>query len=292
MKIINGINPIASGIDWLAIPDLAEFWKDHAPANADVGGQRCVWLSREDCSTLHPDSLSSMERDAFDDRERTNSYHVTQRGAAGNILNSFCPVKTVKHLVEKVKLPRDFAGVIAPDHEIPAWMSCLHSAVYGDLSMAIIGSFPASRVREYAGIRTDWVMEWNKNEDRSHELMAMDAVTLGPVITPMLSLYVPGWAYIKDLPLFQKMILHNIKRSKNRRVDTIAISPIIEGTYKNGDYTSGDVVPVEVMRIILQAIADAGAAAVLWGAAANDEQAGRLLRAVQESVVKAAEGVK
>ena len=286
MKIINGINPIASGIDWLAIPDLAEFWKDHAPANADVGGQRCVWLSRADCSVQ---SKIDLEQDEENIKSKDRA---VQRFAADCMLSSFCPITTVKHLVEKVKLPRDFAGVIAPDHEIPAWMSCLHSAVYGDLSMAIIGSFPASRVREYAGIRTDWVMEWNKNEDRSHELMAMDAVTLGPVITPMLSLYVPGWAYIKDLPLFQKMILHNIKRSKNRRVDTIAISPIIEGTYKNGDYTSGDVVPVEVMRIILQAIADAGAAAVLWGAAANDEQAGRLLNAVQESVVKAAEGVK
>lgn len=285
MKIINGINPLASGIDWLAIPDLAEFWKDHAPANADQGGQRCVWMSPADNSVAPPHHVKCL-------REAIKKHEKDPWGARANadeLLASFCPVKTVKHLVEEVKLPRDFAGVIAFDHEIPAWMSCLHSRAYGSLWCAINRVFPVAKIREYAGVRADWVLGWNK-EDRSHELQAMDSATDMTSISPMMSLYVPGWEYIKDRERFKAMVQRNVKRSRHHGY--FAISPIIEGTYKNGDYTSGDVVPVEVMRIILQAIADAGAAAVLWGAATNDEQAGRLLEAVQESVVKAAEGVK
>ena len=285
MKIINGINPLASGIDWLGVPDLAEFWKDHAPANAEQGGQRCVWLSRADCSVFDEMIVKRFER--FELKVPGTLIH---RQTCDALLASFCPVKTVKHLVEKVKLPRDFAGVIATDHEIPAWMSCLHYVVYDNLYMAIQSVLPRAAVCEYAGGRADWVMGWNK-EDRSHELAAMDAVTCAPVLTPMMSRYVPGWEYIKDRERFKAMVDRNIERVGDAAY--FAISPFIEKTQKvEGDYTSGDVVPVDVMRIILQAIADAGAAAVLWGAAKDDEQAGRLLRAVQESVVKAAEGVK
>jgi len=284
MKIINGINPLASGIDWLGVPDLAEFWKDHAPANAEQGGQRCVWLSRADCSVFDEMIVKRFER--FELKVPGTLIH---RQTCDALLASFCPVKTVKHLVEVVKLPRDFAGVIAFDHEIPAWMSCLHIQAYNNLWRGITGAFPDAQIREYAGVFTDWVLQYSK-PDRLHELDAMDRAAECGLLHTMPSLYIPGREYFKDLARFEMMVRRNVKRWCYPKY--IAVSPIIEGTYANGDYTSGDVVPVDVMRIILQSLHDAGAAAVLWGAAKDDEQAGRLLRAVQESVVKAAGGVK
>jgi len=288
-KILNAFNPCGTDMNPAADPRLAEFY--YGGGRHPGHDNRVVWLSREDCSVKERLGVKLDEAHAFNPK----ASEIMRRSACDALLASFCPIKTVCKLVER-GVPRDFDGIIGMDHEIPAWMSCLHSSVYNDLRNAINEVFPLAKIAEYAGIRTDWVMGWNK-EDRSHELAVMDRTANCGPLAPMMSLYVPGWEYIKDRVRFKDMVERNVNRATAEGFghddQAFAVSPFIEGTQKDpGDYTSGDLVPVEAMTVIVKAINSIGANVAIWGAAYNEKQGNRFVDAVEQVVIPAVEAAE
>lgn len=276
IHILDGTNPHATGIDVFADPELAEFAREHAPPNADKGAQRVVWLSRADCS-LHSDrTVDVFMKHVTDDRNP-----ILARQSADHLLASFCPLKTVGRLIER-GVPRDFAGVIATDHELPPWCSTLHSDVYFDLREAINAAFPAACVCEYAGVATDW------GNRPDYEVSAMDAVSRMN-LCPMGSLYVPA-GYFDDLVKFAALVKSNTNRwERNGFVEYVAINPIVQGTYKGNDYAAGQIVPPEVQAIVIGEIIRIGASPVIWQAYTDSKQAGVVAKAISESIVPAVE---
>jgi len=286
--LLNAFNPLGTDMNPRGVESLFDMWKDHAPPNEERGGQEVVWLGRQDLSVFHPDTFARLESDALDEAERTNEWQATQRGSASNLINSFCPRKAVDILVNYRKLPTDFAGVIAFDHELPAWCSPLHGAVYLSLCQAIDAVYPNARVYEYGGLVTDFVRTYS---GRAHEVAVMDAVGICSPCRPMTHLYVPGPEYIANVKRWGQMCRDNVKRWKARidrihyhKTAAVAVNPILQtGT----NWSDGRPVPPEVMAETIESIADAGFPIAIWQAGNTPEQFDTVCNAIGESVAKA-----
>lgn len=252
-KILNMFNPCGTGMDPTADPRVQQFYLDRHPGCS----QTVVMLSPADCSVASPSSVKE-SRDAI---KRYDEKPGLARMFADHLLASFDPIKTVETLLER-GTSTDFDGIIAADHEVPAWMSSLHFAVYHRIRNAVKAVFPRADFVEYAGLRTDFVIA-HSMPHRMHELRVMDRMCGGTKLGYLPHLYVPGAEYLKGLTGFRKNVEGNIKRWRSANADfpAIAVNPFIEHTEKaEGDYTSGDLVPVEAMTIVVKAIIDAGAA--------------------------------
>jgi hypothetical protein len=282
-KILDGFNPCGTNMDPTADPRLQSFYLDRHPGH----DQRVHWLSREDCSVEVPSELKAREEDAFG----ANVHPIDRRACCGYILQSFCPLKTVNTLVAR-GVPFDFDGVIAFDHELPAWCSSMHRMAYDGLQDAINAVYPLADVYEYGGLATDFVRNYS---GRGHEVGVMDAAGKWSPCAPMPHLYVPDAAYIKNAAKWQEMCFDNVVRWKRvaRYDPIIAVNPFIEHTQKvEGDYTSGELVPVEAMTIIVRAINSIGASVCIWGAAYDERQGNRFVEAVEQVMIPAVEAAE
>lgn len=286
IQIYNAINPLGTNVDVFGDPVLAEFARDHAPPNADKGGQRVVWLSREDCSVL-----DEVEVDCLMDNVRHYEDNPEEgRFSASRLLNSFCPIKSVDVLVNYRKLAPDFCGVIAFDHELPAWCSSLHGAVYAALKDAIGAVYPNARVYEFGSMPTDYV---RSHDGRAHEAAVMNKLGAWSPCCSMPHLYVPSPEYIADVNRWGEMCRDNVNRWNNCHnffSDTIiAINPILQ---TGPAWSDGKPVPVPAMTAIVEAAADAGMPLAIWQAGNTDKQFGRIVEAIAESVVPAVAAVE
>ena len=286
IRIVDGTNRQGTNLDIAGYPELTEFYGERLPPFA----RRVESLSIADCSTIHPDALSYTKTNALKDGDRKSEWDRPQRVSVAQILCSFCPRKSVNILAEKRGVPRDFNGIIYFDHELPAWLSCLHFSAYADLLAGIKAAFPDAQIREYAGVFTDWVLQYSK-PDRSHELAVMDAIAGCAPVAAMPSLYVPK-GYFDDLAEFRNRVRANCERwatMMKMRGTPVAINPIVQGTYEGDVYSKGQIVPPRVQAIVIAEIHRAGGIPVVWQAYKNKDEADAAASAILESVVAGVE---
>jgi len=285
IRIVDGTNRQGTDLDIAGYPELTEFYGDRLPPFA----QRVESLSIADCSTFDPELLEQMKHCAFA-APSPGLVRCSMRGAASNLLNSFCPRQAVKILAEDRGVSRDYNGIIYTDHELPAWSSCFHFSAYADLVAGLKVAFPNAQIYEYAGVYTDWVLQYSK-PDRSHELAVMDRLAQNAPICAMPSLYVPD-GYFDDLEEFRKRVRANLLRWSGMmklRGTPVAINPIVQGTYKGDVYSKGKIVPPKVQAIVIAEIHRAGGIPVVWQAYKNKDECDSAASAILESVVPAVE---
>lgn len=278
--LLNAFNPLGTNMNPRGVDYLFDLWKDHAPANEDKGGQEVVFVGRKDKARMDFECINHLMRMV----QREDSDMRYRRSAATQLLRSFCPFKTVECLIKYRKLRPDFAGTIAFDDEVPAWLSTDHFMIYSDLRDAVNGSFPNASVFEYGAMPTDFVRGYDKS--RAHELATMHALGRCGPCGKMNHLYVPDGDYIKDVKQWRKYCDDNTRRWKEAGVwDVIGIvNPVLQA---GPNWSDGRPVPPEIMAETIQSIAEAGFPIAIWQAGNTPEQFDTVCKAIDQSVGRA-----
>lgn len=277
ITLYDAVNPLAFGKRISDDPALVDWWRDHAPKQ----DHKIQIISRRDASDMHDDDFRAIEHGAFN-----NIKKCWRRGYLEELLRSYSPERVCETLFAR-GVPRDWDGIVMLDHETQAWKSVLHDHVYLGLAYAVLSVFTQVRVMEYAGIDTQRI-----GPSKEHDWRFECHNGAGKALHVMPCMYVPE-SWLKLTPEQVAEWTKHAIRHTSKFYDIPVLSPIIEGTHKGTDYSTGQPVPVWLMTQVIRTLADLGFKTLaVWGATADAEQAGRTIELIQSVIVPAVDAVE